>query len=126
MPVSATRQWRQNWGQLGSQGYGEQDLMYSVSMTSSMESSRDAFSMRHSEASQQVRPMHTSLPPALCWITLGDSSPKKERPLLGRKRCTRRNAWCLQSQHSPAKDGPPRMGTFELVEVLLIMAAWGS
>ena len=54
MPVSASRQWRQNWGHLGPQGYGEQEMMYSVSMTSSMESSRDAFSMRHSEASQQV------------------------------------------------------------------------
>ena len=63
MPASASRQWRQNWGHLGSQGYGEQEMMYSVSMTSSMESSRDAFSMRHSEASQQVRPTHTLLEP---------------------------------------------------------------
>ena len=38
MPASASRQWRQNWGHLGSQGYGEQEMMYSVSMTSSMES----------------------------------------------------------------------------------------
>ncbi len=57
VPVTASRQWRANWGGMGvQQGYpGEQDMVYSVSMTSSMESSRDAFSMRHSEASQQVR-----------------------------------------------------------------------
>ena len=57
VPVTASRQWRANWGAMGSQqGYpSEQDMVYSVSMTSSMESSRDAFSMRHSEASQQVR-----------------------------------------------------------------------
>ncbi len=61
MPVSATRQWRQNWGHMGSQGFSDQDLMLSVSMTSSMESSRDAFSMRHSEASQQVCPLHLLL-----------------------------------------------------------------
>jgi len=61
MPVSATRQWRQNWGHMGSQGFSDQDLMLSVSMTSSMESSRDAFSMRHSEASQQVCPLHPLL-----------------------------------------------------------------
>lgn len=54
MPVGVSRQWRQNWGHMGTQGFADPDVVYSVSMTSSMESSRDALSMRHSEASQQV------------------------------------------------------------------------
>ena len=65
MPVTASsRPWRQNWGHLGSQAFPDHDMVYSMSMNSSMESSRDAFSMRNSEASQQVTDW---LPTAAPW-----------------------------------------------------------
>ena len=75
MPVTASsRPWRQNWGHLGSQAFPDHDMVYSMSMNSSMESSRDAFSMRNSEASQQVtdRP-HT----VVVWVVL-DQGPLQQ------------------------------------------------